>query len=151
MTTAAASGPSLSSATAAPGGSFLWESRTPEEVFTPEDLNEEQRQIASTADRFAREEILPVASAIEAKEPGAMPALMRKAAELGFMGVEIPEQFGGMGMDKVTSVLIVDRLSTLASFSTAMGAHVGIGTLPLVWFGTAEQKHRYLPRLASCE
>jgi alkylation response protein AidB-like acyl-CoA dehydrogenase len=151
MTTLAASGPSSSSVTAATGGSFLWESRAPEEMYAPEDFNEEQRQIASTADRFAREEILPGASAIEAKEPGAMPALMRKAAELGFMGVEIPEEFGGMGMDKVTSVLIVDRLSTLASFSTAMGAHVGIGTLPLVWFGTAEQKRRYLPKLASCE
>ncbi len=151
MTTIAPSASRFSSVTAASGGSFLWESRAPEEIFTPEDLNEEQRQIAATAERFAREEILPVASAIEAKEPGAMAALMRKAAELGFMGVEIPEQFGGMGMDKVTSVLIVDRLSILASFSTAMGAHVGIGTLPLVWLGTAEQKRRYLPKLASCE
>ncbi len=151
MSTIAASPSSVSTVTAAPGGSFLWETRAPEEIFTPEDLNEEQGQIAATAERFAREEILPVTSAIEAKESGAMAALMRKAAELGFMSVEIPEQFGGMGMDKVTSMLIVDRLSVLASFSTAMGAHVGIGTLPLVWFGTEEQKRRYLPKLASCE
>jgi len=151
MSTLAASPSSLSSIVAAPGGSFLWETRAPEEIFTPEDLNEEQRQIAATADRFAREEISPAAAAIEAKEPGAMPALMRKAAELGFMSVEIPDEFGGMGMDKVAAVLVVDHLCALASFSTSMGAHVGIGTLPLVWFGTPEQKRRYLPKLASCE
>ncbi len=151
MPMVAASPSCIFSIAAAPGGGFLWEARAPEEIFTPEDLNEEQRQIAATADRFAREEILPAAAAIEAKEPGTMPALMRKAAELGFMSAEIPDEFGGMGMGKVTSVLIVDRLSILASFSTAMGAHVGIGTLPLVWFGTEEQKRRYLPKLASCE
>jgi butyryl-CoA dehydrogenase len=136
---------------AAAGGSFLLESRTPDEVFTPEDLNEEQRQIAATAERFAREEILPRVAAIEAKEPGAMPALMRKAAELGFTAVDIPEEYGGLGMDKVSSTLITDHIAVLASFSTAFGAHVGIATLPLVWYGTEEQKQRYLPKLASCE
>jgi len=136
---------------AARGGSFLLETRSPNEVFTPEDLNEEQRQIAATAARFAREEIVPVTPAIEAREPGTMVALMRKAVELGFMSIEIPEEYGGMGMDKITSTLITDHLSALASFSTAMGAHVGIGTLPLVWYGTEEQKQRYLPKLATCE
>ena len=136
---------------AAAGGSFLLESRTPEEIFTPEDLNEEQRQIAATAARFAREEILPRAAAIEAKEPGAMQAILRKAAELGFTAVDIPEEYGGLGMDKVSSTLITDHISMLASFSTAFGAHVGIATLPLVWYGTEEQKQRYLPKLATCE
>jgi alkylation response protein AidB-like acyl-CoA dehydrogenase len=136
---------------AASGGSFLLETRTPAEVFTPEDLNEEQRQIAATAAQFAREEILPEAEAIEAKEPGVVRELLRKAAELGFTSVDIPEEYGGMGMDKITSTLITDHLSVLASFSTAMGAQVGIGTLPLVWYGTEEQKRRYLPRLASGE
>jgi butyryl-CoA dehydrogenase len=136
---------------AAAGGSFLLESRTPEEIFTIEDLNEEQRQIAATAARFAREEILPSAPAIEAKEPGATQAILRKAAELGFTAVDIPEEYGGMGMDKVSSSLISDHLSILASFSTAFNAHVGIATLPLVWYGTGEQKHRYLPKLATCE
>jgi butyryl-CoA dehydrogenase len=136
---------------AAAGGSFLLESRTPDEIFTPEDLNEEQRQIAATAERFAREEILPRVAAIEAKEPGAMPAVMRKAAELGFTAVDIPEQYGGLGMDKVSSTLITDHIAVLASFSTAFGAHVGIATLPLVWYGTEEQKQRYLPKLATCE
>jgi alkylation response protein AidB-like acyl-CoA dehydrogenase len=136
---------------AAAGGSFLIESRTPDEVFTPEDLSEEQRQIAATAERFAREEILPRMAAIEAKEPGAMAAVLRKAAELGFTAVDVPEQYGGLGMDKVSSALIVDHISVLASFCTAFGAHAGIGTLPLVWYGTEKQKQRYLPKLASCE
>ncbi len=140
-----------SRAIAAPGGSFLLESRAPAEIFTPEDMNEEQRQIAATAARFAREEILPAISAIEARESGVLAALMRKAAELGFMAAEIPEEYGGIGADKITSALIAGHLSVLASFSTAMGAHVGIATLPLVWYGTEDQKRRYLPKLASCE
>ncbi len=136
---------------AAPGGSFLLESRTPAEVFTPEDLNEEQRQIAATAAQFARDEILPLASEIEAKAPGVMAALLRKAGELGLTAPEIPEEYGGMGLDKVSSTLVTDHLSVLASVSTAFGAHVGIGALPLVWYGTEEQKQRYLPRLATAE
>jgi butyryl-CoA dehydrogenase len=140
-----------SSVVAAAGGSFLLETRTPAEIFTPEDLNEEQRQIAATAAQFAREEILPVMEAIEAKEPGVMKTLLRKAAELGFTSVDIPEEYGGVGMDKTTSTLITDRLSVLASFCTAFGAHIGIATLPLVWYGTEEQKQRYLPKLASGE
>jgi butyryl-CoA dehydrogenase len=136
---------------AAAGGSFLLETRTPAEIFTPEDLTEEQRQIAATAARFAREEILPRVAAIEAKEPGAMVELLRKAAELGFTAVDIPEEYGGMGLDKVSSTLITDHISTLASFSTAFGAHIGIATLPLVWYGTEEQKQRCLPKLATCE
>ena len=136
---------------AAAGGSFLIEARTPAEIFTPEDLNEEQRQIAATAIQFAREEILPLAGPIEAKEPGVLASLLRKAAELGFTSVDIPEDYGGMGMDKTTSALIADHLSILASASTAFGAHTGIATLPLVWYGTEEQKQRYLPKLATAE
>jgi butyryl-CoA dehydrogenase len=142
---------SLASIVAAAGGSFLLETRTPAEVFTPEDLNEEQRQIAATAAQFAREEILPRVGAIEAKEPGVMQKLMRKAGELGFAGVDIPEEYGGVGMDKTTSTLVTDHLSGLASFSTAFGAHTGIATLPVLWYGSEEQKQRYLPRLASGE
>jgi len=139
---------SASPIVAAAGGSFLLESRTPDEVFTPEDLNEEQRQVASTAAQFARDEILPNAAAIEAKQPGVLAGLMRKAGELGFTCVDIPEEYGGMGMDKITSTLITDHLAVLASFSTAFGSHTGISTLPLVWYGTEEQKQRYLPKLA---
>jgi alkylation response protein AidB-like acyl-CoA dehydrogenase len=136
---------------AAAGGSFLLETRTPPEVFTPEDLNEEQRQIASTAAEFAREEVLPAADAIEAKQPGVLRGKLVKAAELGFSSVDIPEKFGGMGMDKVSSTVITDHLSVLASFSTAFGAQTGIGTLPLVWYGSEDQKQRYLPKLAAGE
>ena len=141
----------VASIVAAPGGSFLLETRNPAEIFTPEDLNEEQRQIAATAARFAREEVVPAIAAIESKEPGAMAALLRKAAELGFTSVDIPEEFGGMNMDKTSSLLIADHISSLASFSTAFGAHTGIATLPLVWYGTPELQARYLPRLATCE
>src|ERR1035438_5118008 len=136
---------------AAAGGSFLLETRTPAEIFTPEDLNQEQRQIAATAAQFAREKILPAAAAIEAKEPGVMAGLIRSAAELGFASVDIPEEYGGLGGDKTSSTLITDHLSVLASFSTAFGAHIGIAALPLVWYGTEEQKQRYLPKLASGE
>jgi alkylation response protein AidB-like acyl-CoA dehydrogenase len=136
---------------AAAGGSFLLESREPEEVFTPEDLTEEQRQVAATAESFARQEILPALNDIEHKKPGLLEELMRKAAELGFTSIDVPEEYGGMDMDMVTSALVADHLSVLASFSTTFGAHVGIATLPLVWYGTEDQKRRYLPRLASCE
>jgi butyryl-CoA dehydrogenase len=136
---------------AAKGGSFLIETRTPAEVFTPEDMNEEQRQMAATVAEFAREEILPLAAEIEAKKPGVLAGLLRKAAELGFASIDIPEEYGGMGLDKIGSTIITDQISVLASFSTAFGAHVGIATLPLVWYGTEEQKRRYLPKLASGE
>src|ERR1700744_2323381 len=136
---------------AAAGGSFLIESRTPADVFTPEDLNEEQRQFAATAAQFARDEVLPLAADVENKKQGVMARLIRKAGGLGFTAVEIPEEYGGMGLDKVGSTVITDHLSVLASFSTAFGAQVGIGTLPLVWYGTEEQKKKYLPKLATGE
>ena len=136
---------------AASGGSFLIEQRAPGEVFTPEDLNQEQRQMAATAARFAREEILTAAAEVEAKKPGVLEALMRKAAELGFTAVDVPEEYGGLGMDKTASAVIADHLSVLSSFSTTFGAHTGIGTLPLIWYGTEDQKQRYLPKLATCE
>ena len=155
MSTVAPSRPATaadaSSVLAASGGSFLLEDRAPEEIFTPEDLNEEQRQVAATAARFAREEIQPAIAAIEDKEPGVLEGLLRKAAEIGFLAADIPEEYGGMGMDKTTSSLIAEYLSVLASFSTALGGHIGIGTLPLVWYGTEEQKQRYLPKLADAD
>jgi alkylation response protein AidB-like acyl-CoA dehydrogenase len=140
-----------SSIVAAPGGSFLLESRLPAEIFTHEDLNEEQQQIAATAARFAREEIEPAIAAIESKQPGAMLGVLRKAAELGFTAVDVPEEYGGLNLDKVSSILVTDHISVLASFSTAFGAHVGISSLPLIWYGTEEQKRRYLPKLAACD
>jgi len=141
----------VGSVLAASGGSFLLEDRTPAEVFTPEDLSAEQRQIAETASRFAREQIDPAMKQIEAKDAGVMRRLLEEAAELGFTAVDVPEEYGGLGLDKTTSALVADYISINASFSTAFGAHVGIGTLPIVWYGTEAQKRRYLPKLASAE
>jgi alkylation response protein AidB-like acyl-CoA dehydrogenase len=139
------------SVVAAAGGSFLLEDRAPDQIFTPEDFSPEQRQIAETAARFAKEQLLPAVDQIEAKEPGVMRELLRQAAELGFTAVDIPEEYGGLGLDKTTSALVADHTAVVASFSTAFGAHSGIGTLPLIWYGTEAQKQRYLPRLASME
>jgi alkylation response protein AidB-like acyl-CoA dehydrogenase len=132
-----------------PGGSFLIGESQPEEIMTPEDFSEEQRQIARTASDFVRNEVLPQAEAIEAKKFDVTRALLKKAGDLGLMAVDIPEEFGGLAMDKVTSAIVADHLSQLGSFSVAFSAHVGIGTLPIVWYGTAAQKQKFLPRLAT--
>jgi alkylation response protein AidB-like acyl-CoA dehydrogenase len=136
---------------AATGGSFLLEDRLPNEIFTPEDLSADQKQIVETAARFAREQVLPAVPGIESKAEGVTLGLLRQAADLGFAGIDVPEEYGGLGLDKVTSVLVAIHLAPCASFSTALGAHTCIGTLPLVWYGTEAQKERYLPRLASME
>src|SRR5579885_907378 len=136
-------------AKAAKGGSFLIEERAPHEVFTPEDVSEEQRQIAKTAAEFTVNEVLPAAAEIEAKNFQVTRGLLRKAGELGLMAVDVPEAYGGLEMDKVTSAIIAESISQLASFSVAFSAHVGIGTLPIVWYGTEAQKRKYLPKLAS--
>ena len=135
----------------ATGGSFLIEDLLPEDVFTPEDLTEEQKQIVETTSQFADEQVLPSIQEIEAKNHEVTKALMRQAGELGLMAVDVPEEYGGLELDKVTSTLITDRLSVSGSFSVTFSAHVGIGTLPLVWYGTPLQKERYLPKLASGE
>ena len=133
------------------GGSFLTEERDPQDVFTPEDLSEEHRQIAKTAIDFTQNEVMPAAAEIEAKNFAVTKGLLRKAGELGLMSVDIPEAYGGLEMDKVTSALIAESISKLASFSVAFSAHVGIGTLPIVWYGTEEQKRKYLPKLGTGE
>jgi len=133
------------------GGSFLTEERDPQDVFTPEDLSEEHRQIAKTAIDFTQNEVMPAAAEIEAKNFAVTRGLLRKAGELGLMSVDIPEAYGGLEMDKVTSALVAESISKLASFSVAFSAHVGIGTLPIVWYGTEEQKRKYLPKLGTGE
>ncbi len=124
------------------GGSFLIEERRPEDVFTPEDFTEEHRQIAKTAIEFTANEVLPAAAEIEAKNFAVTRALLRKAGELGLMAVDVPEAYGGLEMDKVTSALIAESISQLASFSVAFSAHAGIGTLPIVWYGTRRAESR---------
>src|SRR6476646_9500607 len=133
------------------GGSFLTEERQPADIFTPEDFTEEHRQIAKTAVEFTTNEVMPQAAEIEAKNFTVTKALLRKAGGLGLMSVDVPEAYGGLEMDKVTSALIAESMSQLASFSVAFSAHTGIGTLPIVWYGTAAQKAKYLPKLATGE
>jgi butyryl-CoA dehydrogenase len=133
------------------GGAFLIEERTPDEVFTPEDFSEQHLLIAQTAEEFANKEIVPNIEKLEHKDFALTRELVRKAGELGLSGVDVPEQYGGMQMDKVTSAIIADRLAKYGSFSTTWGAHTCIGTLPIVYFGTELQKKKYLPALASGE
>jgi alkylation response protein AidB-like acyl-CoA dehydrogenase len=133
------------------GGSFLIEERTPEEVFTPEDFSEQHQLIAQTAEEFANKEIVPNIEKMEHKDFAVIRDLVRRAGELGLSGVDVPEQYGGMQMDKVTSSIIADRIAKYGGFSTTWGAHTCIGTLPIVYFGTEEQKKKYLPGLASGE
>jgi alkylation response protein AidB-like acyl-CoA dehydrogenase len=133
------------------GGSFLIEDLTPEDIFTVEDLSPEQKQIADVAAKFAEEKISPQVHEIEAKNWDVSRKLMRDLGDLGLLGIDVPEQYGGFDMDKITSTLVSQNLSVSGSFSVTFSAHVTIGTLPLVWYGTPEQKEKYLPRLASGE
>lgn len=133
------------------GGSFLIQEHSTDQVFTPEDLSDEHRQIVQTTQEFAKNEILPNVDKIEHKDFSLTRELLRKACEIGIANVDIPEQYGGSDMDKISSALINEHISVSGSFSVSFGGHVGIGTLPIVYFGTPEQKAKYLPKLASGE
>ncbi len=130
------------------GGAFLIADPTADSCFFPEDFSEEHRQIAQLTADFAANEVFPQVAAIEAKDFSVTRKLIRHAAELGLTAVDIPEEYGGLAMDKITSALIAEKMSVNGSFSTAFSAHTGIGMLPIVWYGTPEQKAKYLPRLA---
>jgi butyryl-CoA dehydrogenase len=129
----------------------LLESRTCDEVFTPEDFNEQHKLIGQTTEEFAVNEILPQVEKMEHKDFSISRALLKKAGDLGLSGAEIPEAYGGLEMDKVTAAVIADHIAKYAGFATTWGGHSGIGTLPIVYFGTEEQKRKYLPRLAAGE
>jgi len=133
------------------GGSFLIQETEPGSTFTPEDFTEEHLMIAQTTEEFMDKEVLPFAEAIEHKEPGLIPALLRKAAELGLLAVDIPEEYGGLGLDKVSSMLVAEKFTKLGSFAVSHGGHTGIGTAPIAYFGTDEQKRKYLPKFATGE
>lgn len=133
------------------GGSWVIEQHSPADVFTPEDFSDEHRQIAKTAHEFATNEVLPFADEIEAKKFDVTRSLLRKAGDLGLLAVDVPEEYGGLEMDKVTSALVADSMSKLGSFSVALSAHAGIGTLPIAWYGTPGQKAKYLPKLTTGE
>jgi butyryl-CoA dehydrogenase len=138
-------------ATKISGGSFLLEERKPDEVFTPEDFTEQHQLIGQTAEEFAVNEILPNAEKMEHKDFSITRDLLKKAGDLGLSSAEIPEAYGGLEMDKVTAAVIADHIAKYAGFATTWGGHTGIGTLPIVYFGTEEQKKKYLPRLGAGE
>jgi alkylation response protein AidB-like acyl-CoA dehydrogenase len=133
------------------GGSFLIEDRAPEEVFTPEDINDEQRMFARTAEEFLRKEVIPREDAIYAKDYSVHRELMKQAGELGLLSIDIPEKYGGLGLHKVSSAVVGEQFALQSSFAGTQSSHVNIGTLPIVFFGTEDQKRKYLPLLASGE
>jgi len=133
------------------GGSFLVESCTPEDIFSPAELTDDQKLIGQTAEEFMQKEVVPLIPDLEKHKPGLLPELLRKSGEIGLLGGGVPEEYGGAGLDKVTSVQLAEKLSAYASFGVSQGAHSGIGTLPIVFFGTDAQKKKYLPLLATGE
>jgi alkylation response protein AidB-like acyl-CoA dehydrogenase len=136
---------------AAKGGSFLLACPSPQDVFTPADLSDDQKLIGQTAEEYVIKEVLPVVKDLENKKPGLMAQLVRKAAQLGLMSGGTPEEYGGAGLDKIATTVLTEKISIYGGFAVTHGAHAGIGTLPIVYFGTEEQKKKYLPKLASGE
>lgn len=137
--------------TLTPGGGFLLERTGAATILTPETLSEEQRMMHATAEDFVTREVETKIPEIEAKKPGLMRSILAKAGEVGLLGHDIPEVYGGLGGDKTSSSLITESVSRQGSFAVSYGAHVGIGTMPIVLFGTAAQREKYLPRLATGE
>ncbi|UXP31193.1 acyl-CoA dehydrogenase family protein [Reichenbachiella agarivorans] len=133
------------------GGEFLIRETSAEEIFIPAEFTEEQKMMAQATKDFIDKEIQPVRDKIEKQEGTIVPDLMTKAGELGLLGVSIPEEYGGLGMNFNTSMLIADVIGETGSFSTTYGAHTGIGTLPILYYGTEEQKKKYLPLISSGE
>jgi alkylation response protein AidB-like acyl-CoA dehydrogenase len=133
------------------GGSFILEDHDASDVFTPDDLSDEHLMIAQTAREFTEKEILPLDAEIESKDYELTRGLLRKAGELGLLSIDIPEKYGGAGLDLLSSLVASEAMSGQASFSGSLGAHTTIGTLPIVYFGTEEQKKKYLPKLATAE
>jgi alkylation response protein AidB-like acyl-CoA dehydrogenase len=133
------------------GGEFLITETTYQDVFIPEEFDEEQQMIAQTCRDFLTQEINPILDRIDSQEEGLMPALMDKAGELGILGVSIPEEFGGFGKNFNTSMLVADVCGAGHSFAVALSAHTGIGTLPILYYGNAEQKAKYIPKLGTGE
>ncbi|MEJ7587058.1 MAG: acyl-CoA dehydrogenase family protein [Ferruginibacter sp.] len=138
-------------ATSIKGGEWLIKESKPFECFTPNDFNEEQLMVKDMCLQFLGAEIHPVADRIDKLEPGLMPSLMEKAGEQGLLSASIPEEYGGLGKDFITSTLVNEGLGGGYSFSVAIAAHTGIGTLPILYFGTTEQKQKYIPKLAKGE
>ncbi len=139
------------SKTAIKGGEFLIKETNPLDVFMPEEFNEEQQMIADTCATFIEQEVTPILDRIDSQEEGLMPSLLDKAGELGLLAVSIPEEFGGLGKDFTTSMIVTEVTGAGHSFAVALSAHTGIGTLPILYYGNASQKAKYIPKLASGE
>ncbi|MDA8441110.1 MAG: acyl-CoA dehydrogenase family protein, partial [Peptococcaceae bacterium] len=133
------------------GGGFLVSEVTPEQIFVPEELSEDHIQLKRMARNFCEKEIGPKIDQLEKQEPGLMREFMRQAGELGLLALEVPEEFEGMELDKYSTVVVGEEVPRGGSFAVSYAAHTGIGTLPIVYFGTPEQKAKYLPGLASGE
>lgn len=133
------------------GGSFLIEERTPEEIFTPEDFTEEHRMIAETTRDFVDSEVRPAVPQLEKHDWDLARELVKKCADLGLIGANIPEEYGGLGLDQASGLLVAENIGRSASFAVTFGAQVGIGTLPIVYFGSDATKQKYLPRIATGE
>lgn len=133
------------------GGSWLLEETSPGDVFTPEKLTDEHRLMAQTAQEFVDNELLPTVDRLETKDWDLARSLMRKAADIGLFGIACPEEYGGLDLDKASSLVVVERLARAASFATTFGGTANLSILPLVMFGTTEQKEKYLPRLVAGE
>src|SRR6476659_7239992 len=133
------------------GGEWLIKESTPAEAYIPEDFNEEQKMVLEMCNSFLDTEVVPNLERIDNLEPGLMPKLMDKAGEQGLLGTSIPEEYGGLGKDFITATLVNEGLGGGHSFSVAISAHTGIGTLPILYFGTTEQKAKYIPKLATGE
>ena len=141
----------LKKATELKGGEWLIKESQPSDTFIPEDFNEEQHMVKDMCGSFLDTEVLPILSRIDAMEPGLMPSLVEKAGEQGLLGTAVPESLGGLGKDFITSTLVNEGLGGGFSFSVAIAAHTGIGTLPILYFGTDAQKEKYVTKLASGE
>src|SRR6187397_2160941 len=133
------------------GGEWLIKESSPFDVFTPENFSEEQLMIRDMCEQFLDKEVYPILDRIDALEPGLMKGLVRKAGEQGLLLTSFPEEYGGLGKDFVTSTIVNEYLGAGHSFSVAIAAHTGIGTLPILYFGTPEQKQKYIPKLISGE
>src|SRR5689334_4098969 len=129
------------------GGSFLFSEVGSQPIVIPEDFSDEKRAYYQTALKFMKEQVLSKAEQIEKKDNALLKSLLRQAGELGLLMLDIQEQYGGLATDKTTSMLVAEANSLMGSWSVTFGAHVGIGSLPIVWFGNAEQKQKYLPKL----
>jgi alkylation response protein AidB-like acyl-CoA dehydrogenase len=133
------------------GGGFLVASTSPADVFTPADVTDDQRLIGQTAAEFVANEVIPAIPELEKHKPGLLAQILKKAGEIGLLGGTIPEAYGGSGLDKVTTTILSEKISVYASFAVAFGGTTGIGSLPIVYFGTEEQKKKYLPKIATGE